>query len=354
MKDDGSVTWYDRSTDTWKTQKRDEGWFAKLSKWFAGALYLGGIEYASEEVASSATEAITGSAIATENPGSQPELSDSHVQVELHAIDSHEIIPVDTHVIVETNVDVVQSPRRGPAEVSLEPMTSTPDRATYERLGARPKSTSTRYPSQRTDIEYGTEDYVQPNKKGFLEKVRGTSDFISLRGQRGYNKFTNELDEISMIEMDPMNEMIDVNTFDGPWEDFVNSVQDNEPMFELTANTPPRLTFRRPQGYQNDFLDQWYKRLSGQKTRFVGRGIEVNEEGEWVNKGWAPAPNFQKGSRPRPRKRKAPQPGPRPQPGPKPGPVTRPGREVPFHFLDMEVKKKKCKRNRKGKCIKRK
>lgn len=381
----------------WK--KPEPSWFDKLSKWFAGLLYLGGTEYVAEEAGSAASEGIV-SSLGIESGTIEPETIEmQHIQLQPDITVTPEpvappvrniVVQADVHEQVEVPDIIVEEPQVVPPELqstihftnpSYEPagghelpfedplegpssrynpnvdlnlgsrgvdlgvdlnyegptkMTSTP-------IGRGGKKFNWRLPWQRRPIEYGTEEYVYPERNGYLAKVNPHFEMGELRAGREYMKTEFDLDRISSIHdtsfIEESTELFELSPFD-------NSVPNNDNAGILI----PMEDFGPPQGeIPIDVIND-----PEEDILFESVATESNREQPEVwprkshhtPKGWAPLEE-QRPSRGH-RQSKQPKVGPIP-PKPKPMPTRKRG------YTDWKVPdipKKKCKKRKGKKCVK--
>ncbi|WAQ80615.1 MAG: L2 protein [Fish-associated papillomavirus 1] len=394
--DDGHADWeWDPDTGQYISKKK-ENWYQTLSKWFAGTLFTGGLEYTAEEAGAAVSRALQEAQSVTASIiGELPGTETIELQQISHQTD-HISVPDLTQVSAPSEIAIrppVSLAPKAPVNIAVKPSTSTyfnhafehePDlfdtefsrfhdeeyivntfdselqvskgMTTSTPVG-KPKGINVNYrlPYTHGDVPFGEEEVVLKGR-GFLNKVRTKFDSWGNTRSGGYQRLGQEIEPISEIEMEeivftPHQEMMDPEILNGE----------------------EQVLYRRPVP-RNPMFDRIDKAIRGQPVRAHRLGFSVQEEGGWKNVGHSYGlgnyvePHVGRNRR-TPSSKPTPKPRPRPRPGPSPSPQPRPIPPAPKpkrgSFQDIEFtvrghlkKKKKCKKvcikKVKGKCVKRK
>ncbi|AXH75394.1 MAG: L2 protein [Melanogrammus aeglefinus-associated papillomavirus 1] len=294
-----SETWeeYNPEKGKYERHSKNHGWAEKLSKWFSGVLYMGGIEYIAEEAGAVGSRAVT-SAMGVENPGAFVELemeplTHNHVDVvQVHhpeggasgglyesGASGGTTLETPTRITVSPDVSRPDDvPMFEPGEISNGPrsadtthgfmdMTEIPEpfepqpgpsqTTSYhsnqsfqdpfqfeseiitggERsstpLSRRPPRFNFRNPWSRGEIPLESDEIVVEERPGWLARVRTTYGAGSTRGG-GYVRQVNELDRLSAVELEM--ESLNGTLNSDPEETVLFAINEGTEMVEINPN----------------------------------------------------------------------------------------------------------------------
>ncbi|UDM59453.1 L2 [Wesgulfec papillomavirus] len=218
---------------------KSEKWYEKISKWFASILYTGGLEYTAEEAAAGITSRVLPEGVSTlveEIPldpiGATTEhvqvvddmaapierlpigniTSPQHAQVDVMAPGEEVVIwerPSNVTPDLSWNREFITAEDIHGEEMELfdrshvagnldrEPL--NPQFATSTPQGRLPARVNFRRAWARRNIPYGEEEGVVEERPGWLARTRARLSPFNARSG-AYNRLTNDLDRISMVE----------------------------------------------------------------------------------------------------------------------------------------------------------
>lgn len=348
--------------------RRKENWITKLSRWLAGGLYVGGLEYAAEEASEAAVSAFNpinpGGAAAPEIEGIEMDTIATDEAVHVVTLENETAFPeytiesgaagtssrVHNEAFYDNpafeaepeELEDVLFERPPEATASTRPTTSTPNESRVRFFSRNPRRPMFR----RTNGDYAEVEHVMPQRSSRLLIGRRTVNaFRNLRGRMAGANY-EELVELSEIEPNEPVEDID-SLFQEEGETNI----DEDELWE-SENTP-------------DFSSRMSDRSAwraGTAARTRGRGVlrALNKPANrsigqravgYVAGANALARSMRSKDQTTSGGRKpGPKPGPKPKPKPSPTPLpSRRIRKSDFKRMEEELLKKKKTKKRKSK-----